>query len=109
MLYLLKVGGYMKKGSRVSKKAKRRMFLATTLLFGIIGVLFVSLYGYWTQIYSNVKQTNKLKVEYKELSKKQTQLKADATKLQDPDYIARYARETYLYSKDGEKIIRIVE
>ena len=28
-------------------------------------------------------------------------------KLNDPDYIARYARETYLYSKDGEYIIRL--
>ena len=31
------------------------------------------------------------------------------TKLQDPDYVARYAREKYLYSKDGEIIIRIPE
>ena len=31
----------------------------------------------------------------------------DADKLQDPDYIARYAREKYSYSKDGEIILRI--
>ena len=33
----------------------------------------------------------------------------DADKLQDPDYIARYAREKYFYSKDGEYIIKIPE
>ena len=33
----------------------------------------------------------------------------DANKLQDPDYIARYAREKYLYSKDGEFILKIPE
>ena len=33
----------------------------------------------------------------------------DVDKLQDPDYIARYAREKYLYSKDGEFIIKIPE
>ena len=29
--------------------------------------------------------------------------------LKDPDYIARFAREKYLYSKSGEIIIRIAE
>ena len=30
-------------------------------------------------------------------------------KLQDPEYVAKYAREKYLYSKDGELIIKIVD
>ena len=34
-------------------------------------------------------------------------LKLEIQKLQDPDYIARFARENYLYSKDGEYIIKI--
>ena len=38
---------------------------------------------------------------------KEDELKVDASKLQDPDYIARYAREKYSYSKDGEIILRI--
>ena len=29
--------------------------------------------------------------------------------MQDPEYIARYLREKYLYSKAGEYIIRIPE
>ena len=33
--------------------------------------------------------------------------KDDIKKLNDPDYVARYAREKYLYSKNGELIIRI--
>ena len=31
----------------------------------------------------------------------------DAKKLQNPDYIARYAREKYSYSKDGEYVLQI--
>ena len=31
----------------------------------------------------------------------------DEETLEDPEYVARYAREKYLYSKDGELIIRI--
>ena len=34
-------------------------------------------------------------------------LNSDIKKLNDPEYVARYAREKYLYSKDGELIIRI--
>ena len=36
-------------------------------------------------------------------------LETDVKKLQDPDYVAKYAREKYLYSKDGELIIKIVD
>ena len=42
-----------------------------------------------------------------ELKEKEEELKGTVTKLQDPDYVARYAREKYLFSKDGEIIIRI--
>ena len=38
---------------------------------------------------------------------KEEELKLDANKLQNPEYVARYAREKYLYSKDGELILRI--
>ena len=41
------------------------------------------------------------------LKEKEEELNNTVTKLSDPDYIARYAREKYLYSKDGEIIIRI--
>ncbi len=34
-------------------------------------------------------------------------LNSDIKKLKDPEYVARYAREKYMYSKDGELIIRL--
>ena len=42
-----------------------------------------------------------------ELKEKEETLKAEVNKLQDPDYIAKYAREQFMYSGDGEYIIRI--
>ena len=55
-----------------------------------------------------------MKEEKKELEEKISSLKeeekvleSDIQKLEDPSYVARYAREKYLYSKDGEIIIRI--
>ena len=45
--------------------------------------------------------------ELARLNEEEDYLKVESEKLQDPDYIARYAREQYLYSKDGEFNIRI--
>ena len=42
-----------------------------------------------------------------ELTDEEKVLNSDIKKLEDPEYVARYAREKYLYSKDGELIIRI--
>ena len=36
-------------------------------------------------------------------------LKEEITRLQDPEYMAKYAREKYLYSKDNEIILKIEE
>ena len=43
--------------------------------------------------------------ELTSLREREEELKSDANKLQNPDYIARYAREKYLYSKEGEIIL----
>ena len=32
-------------------------------------------------------------------------LEGEVVKLQDPEYVAKYAREKYLFTKDGELII----
>lgn len=55
-----------------------------------------------------------MKAQKKQLEKKIALLKeeekileSDIQKLEDPSYVARYAREKYLYSKDGEIIIRM--
>ena len=43
------------------------------------------------------------------LKEKEVELENDVNKLKDPEYLARYAREKYFYSKDGEYVIRIPE
>ena len=44
-----------------------------------------------------------------DLGKEKEVLENDILKLEDPDYIAKYVREKYFYSKDGELILRIEE
>ncbi len=45
--------------------------------------------------------------EKRELAEKEDAIQADISRLSDPSYIARYAREKYFYSKEGEIILRI--
>lgn len=94
---------------KVSKKAKRRFLLLLFCVFGIFIYLIISLTGYWVKIINNRKETKELQSNYTELLADEKVLKSEVTKLQDPDYVARYASEKYLYSKDGMTIIRIIE
>ena len=41
------------------------------------------------------------------LDEEKEELELDIRKLEDPDYIAKYVREKYLYSKDGEIILML--
>ena len=60
-------------------------------------------------IESKLIEKKELTKELASLKDKESELKADVEKLQDKDYVARYAREKYYYSKDGEYILRIPE
>ena len=94
-----------KKKSKV--KAKRRMlFLGLTSIIIICAMTF-TIGKYWVEIYDKYQENKKLDIELKKLKKKEAALKADVNKMQDADYIARYAREKYLYSKEGEFILNI--
>lgn len=81
------------------------------LAFFIFGLILSTL-GY--NLILNVNSIYKMKAQKKQLENKIALLKeeekileSDIQKLEDPSYVARYAREKYLYSKDGEIIIRM--
>ena len=57
----------------------------------------------------NKREKKDLETKYSKLLSDKEVLETDVKKLQDPDYVAKYAREKYLYSKDGELIIKIVD
>ena len=90
-------------------KAKRRMlFLGLTSII-VIFVTTFTIGKYWVEIFEKYHEKKKLEADLVKLQEKEEELKVDANKLQDPDYIGRYAREKYLYSKDGEYILQIPE
>lgn len=54
----------------------------------------------------NNQEISILQNSYEELLDTEEALKAEVQKLQDPDYVERYAKEKFLYTKDDEIIIR---
>ena len=105
---IIKVGVCgMAKKKKNSKKARLRILL----FFVFFGSITLYL-GY--NFFSNVNKIMDIKEEKKllenklvSLHNKEVELNSDIKKLEDPEYVARYAREKYMYSKDGELIIRI--
>jgi cell division protein DivIC len=94
-----------KKNSKI--KARRRMFiLGFSSIFVIVAMTF-TIGKYWVEIFEKYQEKKELEDKLVSLKEKEEELKVDAKKLQDPEYIARYAREKYLYSKDGEYILQI--
>ena len=75
----------------------------------IIAVISYTIGRSWIQVISKYQENEDLKIELASLKDKKEELESDVNKLQDKDYIARYAREKYYYSKDGEYVIRIPE
>ncbi len=91
------------------KKMKRRIIFLWLGSLAIIIVTTFTIGKYWVEIYDKYQEKKQLEVKLTKLKERESVLKVDAKKLQDPDYIARYAREKYLYSKDGEIILRMPE
>ena len=98
-----------KKRKRLTVKMTGRMIV----IFLLFGTVIFSL-GY--RLVVNLKTVSNLKQELvaleeekKELLEEEEAVEADIKRLSDPMYIARYAREKYLYSREGELILRIEE
>lgn len=92
---------------KLGKKAKKRIFLCFIVFGAIIGSLSYSFFTNVGKIIEIRNEKNDLKDKLASLKDEEETLNSDIKKLEDPDYVARYAREKYLYSKEGELIIRI--
>ena len=91
------------------KQAKKRLTLEILVFLGLLVFLSFSMFKVWLQIIDNKSNIVSLNEKYEKLLEEEKALKSDVNKLQDPDYVARYAREKYLYTRDGELIIRMPE
>ena len=66
----------------------------------------INIFPDWLKIMANKKELSILETSYKELVDNEEALKAEVQKLQNPEYLERYAKEKFLYTKDREIIIR---
>ena len=92
---------------RKNKKSKRRLAIFGTLSLIAIGYFIVTACYYSYKIAVLEKSKKQLNEQLTELQTQEKNLTTDIQKLKDPEYIAKYARETYMYSKDGEYILKI--
>lgn len=97
----------VKKKHKYTKKTKGRMLIIFLFFATIIFTLGYTLFNNLQQINSMSNQKKELKKEKTALKQEQESLEADIERLSDPEYIARYAREKYFYSKNNELIIRM--
>ena len=97
-----------KRKTKVSmKKNVKRL-----LVFGFFSVcticfVLISIYKVINQIVDKYQEADELEKRIIALNEEEKELNDEINKLQDKDYLARYAREKYFYSKNGELIIRI--
>ena len=84
-------------------KMRLCLYAATFVLLG--GLMTLSCFSTWQKIYDNKKEKERLESVYTSLLTDEANLEDDVKKLQDPEYVAKYAREKYLYTKEGEYVI----
>ena len=96
----------MKKGV---KKFRRKFFFSVIVFVFLLGALFCSLKSSYTQVKEKLDEKEQLSLQYEQLIEEQEALEKEVIRLQNPEYVARYVREKYMYSKDGELILRIGE
>lgn len=96
----------IKKTKRAKKKPLRLLVFGSfsvALIFVILGYIV----NITLEITSKYNEKKKLDGELEKLKEQEQVLSIDVEKLKDPEYVARYLREKFLYSKDGEYIIKI--
>lgn len=89
------------------KKSRIKILCLCLFTFILVSYSLMELFSVWKQILLTKEKKEFYTKELARLEEEEEYLKVEVEKLQDPDYVARYAREQYLYSRDGEFNIRI--
>lgn len=92
---------------KFSRKERRRVFMTFIVCVFIIGISVISSIDNVLDIIEKNNEKEKLASQLEKLEEQEKILSDDVEKLKNPEYAARYAREKYLYSKNGEKILKI--
>lgn len=94
---------------RVSKSRKRRLLIMGTASIVAFVFLCINIVNYAYKITSLTQKQKDLLLTYNRLLEEKENLETDIEKFKNDEYLAAYARETYLYTKKGEYVIKIQE
>lgn len=93
----------------MTKAARSRLLVFGSLSIFLVIYFVFTLISYSVNLIQLTNEKEKLEARYLNLQEEAEELKIEITKLHDPEYLAKFARENYLYSKEGELIIKINE
>lgn len=96
-----------KSSKRLKRKRVKRIILVTLVCFAINFYVLYSVGTILNDVYNMKNENEKLEVKLDNLKEEEEILKSEVNKLKDPVYVAKYAREKFLYSGDNEYIIRM--
>lgn len=95
----------MAKKQRQSRFRKLLGFVYVAISFILIYTLVVRA----QRVIEQKKEYNTLVEQRDSLLKEKKALSQEVELLNDDDYVVRYARENYIFSKDGEEVIKLPE
>ena len=81
--------------------------MISCMIILLITFLISSVSNDWSIILENNHKIKELTTSYENLLDEEGKLKSEVTKLQNSEYVARYAKEKYMYSSEGETILRM--
>lgn len=91
-------------------KKKRKMGNIYGIVFIVISVFLIyTLVAKVQHIQAEKAAYQKLVVQENELKKEKAKLAKEVDSLNDSDYVVRYARSHYIFSKNGEEVIILPE
>lgn len=96
-----------KRKKKISRASKHRLVVLVPFCIFAFVYLSFCLCSSAIKLYNLKQQSIDLDNQLTQLKENEEELKIEIDRLNDPDYLARYARENYLYSKDGEYVIKI--
>lgn len=96
-----------KSSKKLKRKRVKRIILVTLLCLGINAYVLYSVGSILKDVHTMKNEDKALNVKLDDLKEEEEVLKSEVKKLKDPVYVAKYAREKFLYSGDNEYIIRM--
>ena len=95
---------------KISKGVKRRVTLIIgPISIGIFCLTLITVLSYSYRINKLFNTKKELEERLAYLQESAENMSDEIVKLKDPEYIAKYARENYYYTKNGEYVLKVVE